>query len=517
MRNGPKTECSKWKHQRDRQKPRSSYCLLTRPVCKDAFLFLLGISQDLLTRLHKHYQAEGLTPSRRKTGGRKNNTRCLTFNDTARVVRFIKNYAEDHAVCLPGRVPGFKREDIRLLPSSSPKSCIYRLYAEHATANGYRQVGKSTFGKLWGELCPFIVVARPMTDLCWRCQRNNTRIYRSANLTMEEKNVLLLEQQAHLSQVEGERQLYREMTADAKDVAHQRGLQQLQPTRANSGDFAMHYSFDFAQQVHYPSDAAQPGPLYFLTPRKCGIFGVHCEGLSQQVNFLIDEAVSSSKGSNAVISYMHYFFANYGLGEKSIHLHCDNCAGQNKNRWMLFYFAWRVQVGLHSAVTINFMPPGHTKFAPDWCFGLLKRRFRRAHVSCLDDLQDVVKESTPVSRLNIPQLVGSEDATVIVPTYDWHSFFTPAYKPLPGIKPIGHFRFDSQHPGKVFYKTMIADAEKEMMLAVPDQVAQLPRMPAIIPPAGLSRERQQYLFQHIREYVRDDKRDIVCPRPAHHI
>ena len=33
---------------------------------------------------------------------------------------------------------------------------------------------------------------------------------------MEEKNVLLLEQQAHLSQVEGECQLYREMTADAK-------------------------------------------------------------------------------------------------------------------------------------------------------------------------------------------------------------------------------------------------------------------------------------------------------------
>ena len=125
---------------------------------------------------------------------------------------------------------------------------------------------------------------------------------------------------------------------------------------------------------------------------------------------------------------------------------------------------------MHSAVTINFMPPGHTKFAPDWCFGLLKRRFRRAHVSCLDDLQDVVKESTPVSRLNIPQLVGSEDATIIVPTYDWHSFFTPAYKPLPGIKPIGHFRFDSQHPGKVFYKTTVADAEKEMILAVPDQV-----------------------------------------------
>ena len=69
---------------------------------------------------------------------------------------------------------------------------------------------------------------------------------------------------------------------------------------------------------------------------------------------------------------------------------------------MLFNFARQVQVVLYSAVTINFMPLGHTEFAPDWCFGLLKRHFRRAHVFCLDDLQDVVKESTPVSCLNIP-------------------------------------------------------------------------------------------------------------------
>ena len=42
MRNGPKTDCSKWKEQLDRKKPRSTYCLLSRIVCKDAFLFLLG-------------------------------------------------------------------------------------------------------------------------------------------------------------------------------------------------------------------------------------------------------------------------------------------------------------------------------------------------------------------------------------------------------------------------------------------------------------------------------------------
>ena len=124
----------------------------------------------------------------------------------------------------------------------------------------------------------------------------------------------MLAHQRHLSQVDGERQLYKNMTTDTKAVAQQQGLQQLQPTPANSGDFAMHYSFDFAQQVHYPSNAAQPGPLYFLTPRKCGTFGICCEGLPQQVIHLTDEAVSTSKRSNAVISYLQHSFAHYEVG-----------------------------------------------------------------------------------------------------------------------------------------------------------------------------------------------------------
>ena len=93
------------------------------------------------------------------------------------------------------------------------------------------------------------------------------------------------------------------------------------------------------------------------------------------------------------------FFESFGVGEKTVHLHCDNCSGQNKNRYVLWYFLWRVMRGLHTEVTMNFMPDGHTKFTPDWCFGLLKRCFRRAEVSCLNDLC--------VSSLRAPQLPRS--------------------------------------------------------------------------------------------------------------
>ncbi|MEQ2246257.1 hypothetical protein ILYODFUR_036548 [Ilyodon furcidens] len=80
---------------------------------------------------------------------------------------------------------------------------------------------------------------------------------------------------------------------------------QLSPPPSNKR-IRMLYSFDFAQQMHFPSNPLLPGPMYFLTPRKCGLFGVSCEGLQKQVNFLIDEGMSSGKGSNEVISYMHH-------------------------------------------------------------------------------------------------------------------------------------------------------------------------------------------------------------------
>ena len=140
-----------------------------------------------------------------------------------------------------------------------------------------------------------------------------------------------------------------------------------------SRDVMAHYSFDMAQQVFYPNDPLQPGPMYFLTPRKCAIFGVYCKAIPRQVNYLFDEAVDMGKGTNAVVSMLHHFEV-HGLGEKDVHLHADNCAGQNKNNIMVGYLLWRVLTGLHNNITLSFMIAGHTKFSPDWCFGLLKKR-----------------------------------------------------------------------------------------------------------------------------------------------
>ena len=141
-------------------------------------------------------------------------------------------------------------------------------------------------------------------------------------------------------------------------------------TPANCRSIRVHYSFDYAQQIDFPSDPMQPGPIYFMTPWKSSIFGVNCKALPRQVNFLTDEAGDCGKVENTIISKLDFFFAQHGLGE--VFLYADNCCGQNENNCRLWYLAWHVMTGRNTQITLSFLVVGHTKFSPDWCFGLLK-------------------------------------------------------------------------------------------------------------------------------------------------
>lgn len=229
------------------------------------------------------------------------------------------------------------------------------------------------------------------------------------------------------------------------------------------------------------------------------------------MNFLCDEAGDCGKGANTVISQLHYFFQHHGLGEREVFLHADNCTGQNKNNCMLQYLAWRVMTGKHTQITLSFLVVGHTKFAPDWCFGLFKRLYRRTRVGCLQDIAQVVNES---AHCNSAQLNVTEDGIVVVPTHDWTSFFAPQMRKFNGIKQYHHFRFPASKPG-VMYVRLHCDTEEEefILLKKDDWRPESSLLPDQITPKGLSIERQWYLYEKIREFSPEVARDLTCPEP----
>jgi hypothetical protein len=107
-------------------------------------------------------------------------------------------------------------------------------------------VAISTFRKLWIDLLPFTVVARPSTDLC--CQKLNNQIWHSANRSDADKTADLQRKIKHIGQVDSERQFYRACVRECTESVQRLGLQQLGHNAPCSRDVAAHYSFDYAQQ-----------------------------------------------------------------------------------------------------------------------------------------------------------------------------------------------------------------------------------------------------------------------------
>ena len=123
----------------------------------------------------------------------------LSLSSVEYVLRFLLNYYEQHGTFLPGRIPGYSRTDVKLLPSSVFKKGIWKTYSEAAQQlQGIVPVAYTTFCRLWRAQLPYLLFMRPATDLCWTCQKNSTAILRVANWPENAKSDVLLEAEEHL-------------------------------------------------------------------------------------------------------------------------------------------------------------------------------------------------------------------------------------------------------------------------------------------------------------------------------
>jgi len=114
----------------------------------------------------------------------------------------------------------------------------------------------------------------------------------------------------------------------------------------------------------------------------------------------------------------------------------------------------------------------------------------------------------------LTQLVGTQDGRMIVPVYDWSQFLSEHFRKVPKMKSYQHFMFTSARPGIVQLKALNDSEESQFRILsdenwTPDHLER----PQCITPSGLSAKRQWYLYDQIREFCREDSKDLVCPLP----
>ena len=66
----------------------------------------------------------------------------------------------------------------------------------------------------------------------------------------------------------------------------------------------------------------------------------------------------------------------------------------------------------------------------------------------------------------------------------------------------------------MYVKESSSATEREIVLVRDSTWQPSPHeLPVVVKPSGLSAERKQYLYEKIREYCPDEKKDSVCPIP----
>ena len=378
---------------------------------------------------------------------------ALTYPVVKEVVSFLKNYADCFEIPHPAPLHGRAGVPPVYLSAHEIKMFIHKLYLTACTESELQAVTYDTFWRIWAQCLPYVGIPSPQTDVCDTCETLRRRVARRRN----DKLAACQNFKEHVHNAQRERDWYCKRTVLAKKELDETEDLRLSPQLSCSQCLRrVHKTFDFAQNVALPQSSRQKSPIFFKVMRKVQIFGVNCEALPRQVNYLIDVADSigldgkNTHSPNAAVSLIHHYFETFGYGEEECYIHADNCSAQNENRTVSACLVWRVMAGLQKKITLSFMITGHMQCLVDGCFGLLKQKFRRSDCYTKHQLEQVVNAS---AACNVAQPIRGST----LQWQEWDKFFSAHFKPVKGIRSIHHLEFDRSKLGVVTVKKSLGD------------------------------------------------------------
>jgi hypothetical protein len=444
----------------------------------------------------------------------------IDTNVASAVKNFLVNYAEVHGLPSPVRNVNRVTQSIIFLPAEMSYKSVHRDFLaglkEDSRLHGLKY---DSFRKLWHQLTSYIQIMSPRTDLCDTCQQLRNDLQFKARKE-EEARDLLKKYKEHLAKAKLERNYYNKNTKLAEE--HRKLIDQNYSAVEDripycSTDAVAHYSYDWAQDLHVPHSDQQIGKVYYLSARKVHLFGIQNEAVRKQINYVLDENELLGKGPNGTLSLVFDGIKQWNKGEKHLKITCDNAGGQNKNNTTIWFYLYLIIAGYYESVELNFMVPGHTKFKCDGSFGLIKRLYRNTTVDSVDHVVEVVKRSS-ISGLNKARRYNGREAFQY---YDILSGLVTFFRKLPGVQRFQHFLFTSASPGVVQAQAVASGPFQEFKLLKASRFEAVKAIekikalsfPVLMPPP-MKYERQDYLYNYIRPFVRDEFKDVTCPKPV---
>jgi hypothetical protein len=340
--------------------------------------------------------------------------------------------------------------------------------AEHAPATSSEggsppPISFSAFREaFFSEPCQHIRLRHPRSNVCDECAmyrafyRHHPTADTSAQATTREED-RIRQWQHHVHIAREAREAY---NADLRQARDRREL--LCQGKLALAGYVAHYTFDFMQSLAIPQFADQTKEMYYFSLRNIHLFSIRDDGAQMQYNYLYDEG-EGGKGANYVISLLCHFLRHRTPETAAIvmHLHADNCCGQNKNNPVMQFFVFLVSLGLLSHVEMKFLIKGHTHCSVDGGHGMIKKTWRTRDVFTIAQAAQVVEAASPTAGVHKAEIVTAHDF------FDWEALLSRYFGKLRSILSFQQFAMDAAHPGQLRFRQHHTDPWDETNLFKP--------------------------------------------------
>jgi len=331
---------------RPRQRTRVAYSIPPfGRMCRCAYLVLWNIGEStlraLLTYMASH--ANSFCPRLHGLSGTSSN-HVLSTALQQQVIQCILEIGDQFGEDDEGR---HSRRDlhhvegrvVKFLPATYTIIGLYRLFLAQtgqglsAEEHSEPPVSFSAFRALFlSEPCRHIRIRPPRSNVCDDCMMfraaYRTALAREVQATSPAEEEHVTQWQRHVQLAREAREVY---NADLRRACETRTL--VQQGKLPLAGYVAHYTFDFMQSLAIPQFADQTKNMYYFSLRNIHLFSLRDDGAKIQYNYVYDEA-EGGKGANYVISLLFHFLRHrpHDAAAIVLHLHADNCCGQNKNR-----------------------------------------------------------------------------------------------------------------------------------------------------------------------------------------
>jgi hypothetical protein len=314
------------------------------------------------------------------------------------------------------------RDFIKQNPDLSPYAVLNEVQIEQRLS--IQRVQPKMFRKVFNQEFN-IGIGYPRSDICEYCERNHVQRNAAAGNQMQLQQ-LTEQHNQHLIEAEG---FYDSMKSEV--------LSQLPATTT---------CLNFDYQKNMPLPVTNTSGEFYSRQLWLINFAIHDLRTGESTMFLYSESYAQ-KGANEVLSCLNYYIRNcLPPNTKDLMLWCDNCYGQNKNRYTIAYLN-----SLHEdfeTIQITFPIPGHTRMAVDRDFAQVEK-LKRKHdqfpsPSSYTTLIRNARPNQPFKVIYVQHPLTDDlcdDGTPICIVMDYFSTIKPVLKSTPGFGKLRRFMF----------------------------------------------------------------------------